>query len=512
MNARATPTLRIEIDGRPVDAPRGSTIAAALGLGASRTSVSGQPRAPLCGMGVCHECRVQVDGIQQLACMTPCREGQAIRTGDARLQALPTGDAAPPEQRCDLLVIGAGPAGLQAALAAAPSGARITVLDDNPAPGGQIWRSGPRHRAPGACQGLLDELARHPNVVLVSGASVVGLAGDRALLVETARQGWTQRFAQAVLCTGARERLLPFPGWTLPGVTGAGGLQALIKQGLDVRGQRIVIAGSGPLLLAAAASARRAGARVMHVAEQAAWAEVARFAAVLWRWPAKAWQAATLFDPGFRPGAMVVAAQGGGRLQSVTLRTAGGDRQVPCERLACGWGLVPRTRLAQLMGCALDAQGAIAVDARQQTSVAGLYAAGECTGIGGNERARLQGRIAGYCATSTAEAPPALARGLAHWNRFATLVQDRFALREAATRLADATTLVCRCEDVALGALEDCDGWVQAKLQTRCGMGACQGRICGTAAQALRGWTPTPPRQLTGPARIATLAALTERQ
>lgn len=498
-------TVRIQIDGTPMDVPRGSTIAAALGTGGARRSVSGQPRAPLCGMGVCHECRVQVDGVQQLACMTPCGEGQVIDTRPARLQALPTAATEADGQHCDLLVVGAGPAGLQAALAAAPSGMRITLLDANPAPGGQVWRGGPRHATPDPARRLLDALAHFPNVTLVTGTQIVGLAGERALLTETPTQSGVQRFDRAILCTGARELLLPFPGWTLPGVTGAGGLQALIKQGLQVRGERIVIAGTGPLLLAAAATARRAGATVLHVAEQASWASVARFSTALWRWPAKAWQAATLLDPGFRPGSTVTAAHGRERVQAVTLRSGGYERRVDCERLACGFGLVPHTPLAQLLGCALDAHGAIAVDATQQTSVAGIYAAGECTGIGGNERAQLQGRIAGRCATGAAVTPP-LARALARWNRFAALARERFALGEAVTRLADADTLICRCEDVALQELAGCETWVQAKLHTRCGMGSCQGRICGQAAHTLWGWTPTVPRQLSDPARIATLA------
>lgn len=499
------PTVRIQIDGAPMNVPRGSTIAAALGTGTARRSVSGRPRAPLCGMGVCHECRVQVDGVQQLACMTPCAEGQVVDTRPARLRAVPTAATEARDQRCDLLVVGAGPAGLQAALAAAPSGMRITLLDDNPAPGGQVWRSGPRHAMPGPARRLLDELARFPNVTPVTGAKVVGLAGERALLIETQAQSGVQHFSQAILCTGARELLLPFPGWTLPGVTGAGGLQALIKQGLDVRGQRIVIAGTGPLLLAAAATARRAGATVLHVAEQASWASVARFSTALWRWPAKAWQAATLLDPGFRPGSTVTAAHGQERLQAVTLRSGDRERRVDCERLACGFGLVPQAQLAQLLGCALDAHGAIVVDAAQQTSIAGIYAAGECTGIGGSERAQLQGRIAGRCATGVAVTPP-LVRKLAHWSRFAALVHARFSLSEAVTRLANADTLICRCEDVTLQELAGCENWVQAKLHTRCGMGSCQGRICGQAAHTLWGWTPTAPRQLSEPARIATLA------
>jgi len=454
-------------------------------------------------MGVCHECRVQVGGVQQLACMTPCAEGQVVDTRPARLRAVPATEAC--DRSCDLLVVGAGPAWLQAALAAAPSGMRITLLDDNPTPGGQVWRSGPRHAMPSPARRLLDELAHFSNVTLVTGAKVVGLAGERALLIETPTQSGVQHFSRAILCTGARELLLPFPGWTLPGVTGAGGLQALIKQGLDVRGQRIVIAGTGPLLLAAAATARRSGATVLRVAEQASWTSVARFSTALWRWPAKAWQAATLLDPGFRPGSTVTAAHGRERLQAVTLRSGGREHRVDCERLACSFGLVPRTQLAQLLGCAVDADGAIVVDAAQQTSVTGIYAAGECTGIGGSERAQLQGRIAGRCATGAAVTPP-LARELAHWSRFAALAGERFVLGGAVTRLADADTLICRCEDVTLQELAGCENWVQAKLHTRCGMGSCQGRICGQAARTLWGGTPTAPRQPSEPARIATLA------
>lgn len=510
MNAVTPALVTVRIDGAAITVPEGTSIAAALARtesGRARLSVSDAARAPFCGMGVCHECRVQVDGVQQLACLLACQPGQEIRTDGARLGSLINVPAHEPERSCDILIAGAGPAGLQAALAAAGSGARITLLDENPAAGGQVWRSGPHHRVPDAAQALLDALARHANVTLICGARVVARMGERALLVETATSAWVQRFERLIVCTGARERLLPFPGWTLPGVTGAGGLQALIKQGLEVRGERIVIAGSGPLLLATAATARLAGARVLHVAEQAEWAEVARFAASLWRWPAKALQALTLIEPTYRAGSLALAAHGGDRLQSVTLRIGGRTREVECERLACGFGLVPHTRLAELMGCALQTDGAIAVDAAQQTSAPGIFAAGECTGIGGNERAQAQGRIAGLQASGQAAKAAALNRETATWERFAAGVQRHFALRPAVTELARADTLVCRCEDVALGALDGCDGWVDAKLQTRCGMGSCQGRVCGTAVQALKGWTPTAPRQLTDPARLATLAA-----
>ena len=126
----------------------------------------------------------------------------------------------------DLLIIGAGPAGMAAALAAAPSGISIVLLDDNPLPGGQIWRDGPNAQLPTVATEVRAQLQRHRNIHLHSGTKVVALAGPKRLLLEDAERGWVLGYDNLILCTGARELLLPFPGWTLPGVTGAGGLQA----------------------------------------------------------------------------------------------------------------------------------------------------------------------------------------------------------------------------------------------------------------------------------------------
>lgn len=420
-------------------------------------------------------------------------------------------------ERCDILIIGAGPAGLAAALAAAPSGASITVVDDNPQPGGQIWRDGPQVALPPLAQQHRAALARHTNIRLLPGTRVVGLGdpqpGDKApaLLLEDADRGWTQHSHRIILCTGARELLLPFPGWTLPGVTGAGALQALIKAGLDVRGQRIVIAGTGPLLLAAAAAATKAGATVLRVAEQAPWSALAGFAAQLPRWPAKAVQALTLLNSQLRASSHVLEVQGTTQVQTVRLRKGQhAEETMACDRVACGFGLVPNTHLGQMLGCTLGGtlsggQG-LAVDDHMHTSVPGVFAAGEATGFGGSERALVQGAIAGHVAAGQVSKAEALRPQLAHWEGFAQALQGSFTLNDALKTLAQPDTLVCRCEDVPYAALADRDGWIDAKLHTRCGMGACQGRICGAATQHLFGWVPAPPRHLLAPARIGTLA------
>lgn len=415
-----------------------------------------------------------------------------------------------PVEHCDLLIVGAGPAGMAAAVAAAPSGARIVLIDDNPAPGGQIWRGGSHASLPPEARRLRDAVARCANVRVCSGARVAAAPAPGHLLLEDARRGWLLRYTKLILCTGARELLLPFPGWTLPGVTGAGGLQALVKGGLPVAGERIVIAGSGPLLLAAAATALEAGARVPRIAEQARLAELARFALRLGRWPGKAFQAVALGRTSYRAHSHVIAAAGDGRVESVRLRRGDGAiEEIACDRVANGFGLVPNTELGQLLGCRIVAHHgapALAVDANLRTSLADVHAAGECTGVGGSERALVQGSMAGFQAVGLAAQADALRPELARWDAFAALLHRCFALDEALRALPAPDTLVCRCEDVAHGALADRRGWIDAKLHTRCGMGACQGRVCGAATRFLFGWTPPEPRPPLFPVRVSTLA------
>ena len=416
-------------------------------------------------------------------------------------------------QHCDILIIGAGPAGMAAALAAAAGGASIVIIDDNPAPGSQIWRDGPGVQLPAAATQLRDAISRCANVRIVSGTRVIASPAPKELLLENATRGWRMVWKKLILCTGARELLLPFPGWTLPGVTGAGALQALIKSGMPVAGERIVIAGSGPLLLAAAATATKAGAQVVRVAEQASLGSVLGFGLQLLRWPGKLVQSFGLFNAAYRAGSHVVAVQGQGRVASVRVQRANGSvEELICDRVACGFGLVPNTELGQLLGCdivTVDGMAALSVNAAQATSVSDIYAAGECTGVGGSDRAQVQGAIAGHAAIGHTEGASALRPTLARWNDFAAELQRRFALAEGLKKLATPETLVCRCEDVAYSALTACGGWVEAKLHTRCGMGACQGRVCGAATTFIFGWTPPVPRPPLSPVRLSTLAELT---
>ncbi|MBH1928700.1 FAD/NAD(P)-binding oxidoreductase [Serratia rubidaea] len=410
----------------------------------------------------------------------------------------------------EIVVIGAGPAGLSAALAAAQSGKSVLLLDDNPHPGGQIWRTGPAVVLPALARHYRQAVAAQKNIRWLHGCKVVALCGPRRLLYEDAQHCGVIEFRHLILCCGARELLLPFPGWTLPGVTGAGGLQAQIKQGLDVRGRRVAIAGSGPLLLAVADTVRRAGGEVVLLAEQAPLRRTARFACGLWRWPGKLRQSVRLFNPRYRGDSYVLAAHGGRRLDSIEVQERGRVRRLACDWLACGYGLVPNIELAQSLGCRIARQ-AVAVNARQQSSVAHIYAAGECTGVGGSELALAEGAIAGYAASGAA--PPARTlRARERWQRFAAAVAETFGLDPALKTLATAQTLLCRCEDVTLEQVAGQADWRSAKLASRCGMGACQGKICATAARYLFDWPLAPPRTPLTPVRTATLLRGTERE
>lgn len=408
----------------------------------------------------------------------------------------------------DLVVVGAGPAGLAAAVAAASGSRSVAVIDDNPRAGGQIWRQGANAKEPAALSAMLDGLIRNPNVTFYQATRVSVLEGAHAIVVDSAQYGGISiSFARLVIATGARERLLPFDGWTLPGVTGAGGLQALIKGGVPVRGERVILAGSGPLLVAALSTARSAGAHVLAVVEQASSHAVLRFGLSLSATPSKLGQAVRL-TRGFAgtrywTDSVVTRALGNERVEGAVIRRRGRDVTLECDRIAIGYGLVPNVSLAQMAGCAL-ARGAVVVDDRQRTSVRDVWAAGECTGIGGMELARAEGKIAGLSATDQT-VPASLVREREHWRRFARRVADVFELGAQARTRPSAETIVCRCEDVAFGDVSAYTNWRDAKLHTRCGMGPCQGRVCGAALETYFGWDAAPPRPPLMPTRIGAL-------
>jgi NADPH-dependent 2,4-dienoyl-CoA reductase/sulfur reductase-like enzyme len=429
-------------------------------------------------------------------------------------------------KHADVIIVGAGPAGIAAATAAARHGRSVFLLDDNPAAGGQIWRGGieaPKQRAnqgENAKKGsALHQLAKS-GATLLFGYRVFDAPASGTLhaLRETADNAEVValQYDKLILATGARERFLPFPGWTLPGVFGAGGLQALVKGGFPVRGKHVAVAGSGPLLLAVAVHLQQYGAHVTIVAEQAPVLQLAPFAASLWSHPAKIRQGigyrAALGKTPYRTACWPVAAlqnEATGLLKSVRLTNGTKTWEEPCDLLACGFHLVANTELAALLGCNLRGDFVI-VDEQQQTSVANIYCAGEPTGIAGLDAALLQGEIAGL-ACAGQPTGSARVRNAAE-QRFATRLESAFRLRPELRLLASPETIVCRCEDVTYGNLASRSGWTDAKLRTRCGMGPCQGRICGPATQTLFGWTPKSVRPPLFPVPVSALCSHDSQQ
>lgn len=511
-------TVRLRIDGEWVSAPAGAGLASVLferGRFVTRRSVSGEPRAPLCAMGICHECRVTIDGIaHRRACLAVCRDGMDVRTGEP-LPPGPAQEPAPADDRsleCDVAVVGAGPAGIAAASRAAEVGARVVLVDQNPHAGGQIWRHRSSEGLPAGARRWVERLER-TSVTRLHGASVVDARPGELLIADEDDRVTRLRWQRLVVATGARELFLPFPGWTLPGVIGVGGAQALAKSGAGFEGREVVVAGSGPLLLPVAALLSERGARVRCVAEQASPAGLARFAASLWSAPGKLAEAAgyrlRFLGVPYLAGTWITGVESDrGAVSEVRLWDGRRSWRVPCDLVACGFGLVPNLELARLLGCRIEA-GAVAVDARQQTSVEAVFAAGETTGVGGAEIALVEGQLAGLAAAGVAHAPDAarLRRQRARGRAFATRLARAFAPRDELRQLADPSTPLCRCEDVPLGLVLACGSRREAKLRTRAGMGACQGRVCGSALDVLTDWSPDSVRPPLEPVGVGVLRA-----
>jgi D-hydroxyproline dehydrogenase subunit alpha len=405
-----------------------------------------------------------------------------------------------------VVVVGAGPAGLAASVHAAEAGASVLLVDAGPRLGGQIWRH--RGRPPRPARRWAERLSRS-DARRLFGATVVDAVAKDAVLVEQEGRGCWVRYGRLVLATGARERFLPFPGWTLPGVLGIGGAQALVKEGARFDGLRVVVAGTGPLLAAVAATLVAAGARVAAIAEQAPLSRLLRFGDALGRRPRRVLEALgygiQLLRVSYRTGCWVRAAEGRGRVERVTLTDGVRERTLPCDVLACAFGLVPNLELGRLLGCATEGEALLA-DEAQRTSVPGVFAAGEVAGVGGTGYALATGALAGLAAAGR-PLPPALKRERKRERAFAASLAEAFALRDELRALARPETIVCRCEDVPLGRLLPYASLREAKLQTRLGMGPCQSRVCGPAIGFIRGWDTDTVRPPIGPVPLSVLAA-----
>ncbi len=445
-------------------------------------------------------------------------------------------------EQVELVVIGAGPAGLHAAIAASQAGVGVVVIDGYPAPGGQYFKQLPAaFRAgerPSPLRSLLAQMdganVRVFSNTLVWGAFAAAEGASWQLALHGPGAPHRLDAQTLILATGAYDRPIPFPGWTLPGVITAGAAQTLIKSQRVLPGRQVLLSGTGPLQLAAAAALVHAGAEVVAVLEGAALgAGALRHAPAMWgQWArlSEGWEYLRTLRSArvpYRRGWSVIEARGDGEVQeAVIARLDAAWRPIPgtaqtvaVDTVVIGYGLVPSTELSRLLGCAHDfipEQGGYVPrrDPEMQTTLAGVYAAGDGAGIGGAELSMIEGQVAGIAAArrlgrlTDADAGAMMAQlrpRLARERRFAHMLGQLFKPGPGLFALAADDTLICRCEEVALGQIreavaEGVRSVTEMKGLTRIGMGNCQGRICGEMAARLvareAGWDDADPAQV----------------
>ena len=566
----APSAVDVTVDGHPVTAHAGQTVAAVLlanGRDTWRTTrVHDRPRGIFCGIGACQDCLVTVNGLADVrACQRTIATGDAIttQTGAVLPATSESETVVHSAMSAEVVVVGAGPAGVAAALAAAEAGAEVLLVDNGRAIGGQYNRQLPEEFAAHRPDRLQHEwktfaaqrelLSSHPRITHLPETSIWAIEGLRLWAQQgpadaAGRQPFPIDANAVVLATGAYDRVLPFPGWDLPGVYTAGAAQALAKGQRIAVGQRVLVAGTGPFLLPVAESLLGVGADVVALLEANSLKTVR-----------KGWATDPLVAPGklkealgygallarhrvpLRHGWTVIAAHGTCHVEAVTIARLdstwrpipGSERRVEVDAVCVGFGFTANLELAVSARCNLttgpDGGPAVAVDANQQTTTPGVYAAGELTGIGGAALSTAEGTLAGAAAAQHALARHPDAAGSSSWDsaavvrgrRFAVALAKAYPVQDGWKSWSDADTIVCRCEEVTRGELETVagerglDDGRAMKLSSRAGLGMCQGRVCSRTVAALLaapGDVPKPSmkRPIAVPVRLRDLAQVEE--
>ncbi|MCZ7448365.1 opine oxidase subunit OoxA [Rhizobium rhizogenes] len=420
----------------------------------------------------------------------------------------------------DLLVIGAGPAGMAAAVEASAAGARVAVLDENPRPGGQIYREITRNRPERRAflgkdywKGKpLAEAFANSNVDYAPRATVWSLesrddAAPKTRHVLGVTIAGTARMLEAaaiVLATGAQERPMPVPGWTLPGVMTAGAAQIALKAAGAMPTGPVVLAGCGPLLyllasqlvdaglsdltvLDTARSPFRAGV-LRHMPEFLLSPYVLKGVGLLWKVKRRVRVVS---------GVRSIAIIGTQHAESVRYTTGRSERTIPANSVLLHQGVIPSTSLPNAAGCELQWNGPQrafqpVTDHDGRSSRNGIYVAGDGCGIAGAQAAEVSGRVAVLAAlrdlglANTEAAAPlmlSLHRRSRHYSRGRAFLDALYVPRQSFLAPSDPETIVCRCEEVTVRKLREAialgpPGPNQLKTFVRCGMGQCQGRLC----------------------------------
>ncbi|MFD0979552.1 FAD-dependent oxidoreductase [Tropicimonas aquimaris] len=523
--------MRFTWNGAPLEARPGDSIAAALtaaGIRKLGSGCAGQDRAMFCGMGVCQDCAVQVDGqVGRLACMTKVEPGMDVHQQDD-LTTLPgrwAGEATPPASlTVDCVIVGAGPAGLRAALALVQAGLRVQVLDERDATGGQFYKPrtegfradtppGAQHRAGTALRAAIEAAG-----VPVAQGQIVwhARAGEQFILRshgETAGLEITARIV--LLATGAYELPPMVPGWTRSNVLSIGGAQTLVRRYGVLPPAPVLIAGNGPLGWQLADEILQLGGKVAALVERARLRGPGALLRAGMASPELILKGVQQRLGMVRAGVPVLT---GWEVTEITEAgalvapvTGGEARLIAAGTVCIGEGLAPQLDLARLLGADLspDPRNGLPVPTRTSdgaTSVPGLWIAGDAGGMGGAPAAEAQGALAAAAIARHLglETPPASAARLHRAQRFQAALWTLFDAPRRAP--CPDTTMICRCEAVDAGrlraAMRDgaCDPGA-LKRATRMGMGRCQGRYCLPAAQRLlaEAGQPTGPERLFAP-------------
>lgn len=434
--------------------------------------------------------------------------------GDSRARHVRQDRSLPLSKRFDIAVIGAGPAGAHAAMAATAAGVDCIVIDEAEAAGGQIYRAPAVRRIerkPEIAEGdrLRTEL-RHSGARLAFGRRIWLV--EHGFVIHTVGKGGPERFEsdRLILATGTVERVIPFPGWTTPGVIGLAAATILLKSQATLPGQRTLVAGRGPLLAAVAAGILDLGGEVVAVLDQSPRARWLKALPKLLSRPDLLGRGIGWWAKLLRAGIPIhhgsdIAEVGtvGIDDSGLFVKTKAGDA-VTCDAVAVGHGLTPSTEITRLLGAGHryvpELGGWVPEqDAFGRTSVEGLLVCGDGAGVRGAGAAALAGKLAGLTAVHDlghldrasfdAQTSP-LQAALARAGRFGGAMAAITAPRAEDVDALGADTIVCRCEDVTRGqidgAIEDgADTINQLKAWTRAGMGPCQGRMCGETVASL---------------------------
>ena len=419
----------------------------------------------------------------------------------------------------DFVVIGAGPAGLRAALTAAHRGAEVTVIGEDPVHGGQIFR---QLTPPLQTQGhvmeiqnsrILDDLQKDlvkTGILFMNKTVVWGIFEDRVIAFDKSHKSLIKS-KKILIAEGAYEAPVAFPGWPLPGVMTLGGIQILLKSQGIIPSGKMIVAGTGPLLFYTASQLIQNGADVQAVLEASSLNQ--------WmKWTMRLWRAPGIFGKGLKYmnilrkhrvpihySAIPMEAKGDDCLKEVTFVRAdnqwspipGSEKTMPVDLLCLNFGFIPSTQFSHMAGCQHICDPQIRgwipkMDSRYETSVEGIYVAGDCAGIGGVKKAVLEGELVGNEVArhlgllSDAEADKHLSvlqkkiRGHSWYQRF---LKNIYSFRPGLLELLTDRTIICRCEEVLFGEISRlvenrlCN-LEEMKLQSRAGMGRCQGRFC----------------------------------